>query len=118
MDWATVRAKSRDIVHNMFRYPAIYTAPDGVTTVNVRVRLHNKLEVFGDLDREGYAKRFEEVNQAIFDSTEVVPKKNGMLDFGVTALFAPILGSDRKYQIVNVTPAEGDRYIRTEVTQL
>lgn len=118
MDWATIRAKSREIVHNTFRHPAIYTAPDGVTVTNVMVRLHNKLEVFGDLDREGYAKRFEEVNQAIFDSTEAVPKKSGVLDFGVTALHVPIPGSDRKYQIVNVTPAEGDRYIRTEVTQL
>jgi hypothetical protein len=101
----------------MFRYPAIYTAPDGVTTTNVWVRLHNKLEVYGDLDREGYAKRFEEVNQAIFDSTEVVPKKGGVLDFAVNNLHEPIVGQVRKYDVVNVTAADGNRYIRTEVTQ-
>ncbi len=117
MGWREIRAKSRDIVHATFARPAIYTSPLGVET-NVTARLHNKMEVFGDLDREGYAKRFEEVNQVIFDSTQIVPQKGGSVDFGVTANYEVDPLIDEKYDIVNVTPPAGDRYIKTEVTLL
>lgn len=116
MGWNEIRAQSRDLVHETFRRPAVYTAPDGVTTTNVWVRLHNKLQIFGDLDREGYARVFEEINHIIFDSTEVIPKKNGVVDFAVDETFEPIPGLDVKYEIVNITPAAGDRYIKTGVT--
>lgn len=117
MGWREIRAKSRDIVHATFARPAIYTSPLGVVT-NVTARLHNKMEVFGDLDREGYAKRFEEVNQVIFDSTQIVPQKGGSVDFGVTANYEVDPLIEEKYDIVNVTPPAGDRYIKTEVTLL
>lgn len=116
MGWNEIRANSRDLVHDMFRRPAVYTAPDGVTTTNVWVRLHSKMQIFGDLDREGYARMIEEVNHIIFDSTEVVPKKNGVVDFAVDELFQPLIGVEAKYDIVNVTPPAGDRYIKTGVT--
>lgn len=117
MGWREIRAKSRDIVHTTFARPAIYTSPLGVTT-EVLARLHNKLEVFGDLDREGYAKRFEEVNQVVFDSTQIVPQKGGSVDFGVNANYESDPLVIEKYDILNVTPPAGDRYIKTEVTLL
>ena len=115
MGWRELRAKSRDIVHATFARPAIYTAPDGSTT-NITARLHNKTEVFGDLDREGYAKRFEEINQVIFDSVQIVPVRNAVVDFGVTANYEVIPEIDEKYTVTLVTPPAGDRYIRTDVT--
>ena len=117
MNWRDLRAKSRDIVHATFGRPAIYTSPQGVTT-RVVARLHNELEVFGDLDREGYAERMEEVNQVVFDSTQVIPRKGGTVDFAVDANYESIPSISEKYEVVNVTPAAGDRYIRTEVTLL
>ena len=117
MGWREIRAKSRDIVHSTFARPAIYTSPQGIA-LNVMARLHNRLEVFGDLDREGFAKRFEEVNQVVFDSLEVTPQRLGVVDFGVTANYEVLPESKEKYSIENVIPPAGDRYIRTEVTQL
>ncbi|MBT9159041.1 MAG: hypothetical protein DDT26_00290 [Dehalococcoidia bacterium] len=112
-----MRAKSREIVHATFRRPAIYTSPEGVTT-RVLARLHNRLEVFGDLGRDGYAKRLEEVNQIVFDSVEIVPRRNGVVDFGVTADYEVNPAVSEKYEVVSVSPAAGDRYIKTEVTLL
>jgi hypothetical protein len=116
MSWREIRAQARDLVHETFCHPAVYTAPDGVTTTNVRVRLHSRLQIFGDLDREGYARVLEEVNHVIFDSTEVVPRKNGTVNFAVDENFDPIVGLDAEYEIVNITPSAGDRYIKTGVT--
>ena len=117
MNWKEIKAKSKDIVHETFSYPAIFISPDGVET-NCNVRWHSRLELFGDLDREGFSKRFEEIHQAVFDSQQVVPKKKGVVDFGVNDLYEKQPGVDAKFIIVNITPAAGDRYIRTEVTQL
>lgn len=117
MGWRELRAQSRDIAHSTFARPAVYTSPLGAA-INVMARLHNKLEVFGDLDREGYAKRFEEVNQVVFDSAEVIPQKGGSVDFGVTANYEVMPLIDEKYEIDNVLPPAGDRYIKTEVTLL
>lgn len=116
MGWKEIRAASRDLVHATFTRPAIYT--HGSVSKGVHVRLHNKLEVFGDLDRDGFSKRFEEVNQVIFDSTEIVPMKGGVVDFMVDDAFAPIPGDPVKYRVQNITAAAGDRYIRTEVVLL
>lgn len=110
MGWREVRAKSRDIVHATFAHPALYFAPLSAVGVPCLVRLHNKLEVFGDLDREGFAKRFEEVNQAVFDTTVIDPAKGGVVDFGVDGLYLPIPGSDEKYKILNTPERSDNRY--------
>lgn len=117
MGWRELRASSRDIVHTTFARPAIYTSPLGVVT-NVMARVHNKMEVFGDLDREGYAKRFEEVNQVVFDSTQIVPQKGASVDFAVDANYVALPMIKETYEIVQITPPAGDIYIKTEVTLL
>jgi hypothetical protein len=119
MGWKEIRAKSKDIVHATFALPAIYSA-SGIAGpyVACSARLHNKLEVFGDLDREGFAKRFEEVNQIVLDTTQVTPVKNAVIDFGIDALGAPISGSNEKYRITNNPPRSLERYMRCEVIKL
>lgn len=110
MGWREVRAKSRDIVHATFAHPALYFAPGETVGVPCLVRQHNKMEVFGDLDREGFAKRFEEVNQGVFDLTVIQPVKNAVVDFGVDTLYAPIPGAQERYRILNVPPRADNRY--------
>jgi len=115
MGWTETLANARNTVHATFRRPAVYTSPLGVVT-NVWVRLHADLKVFGDLDREGYARVAEEINQVIFDSTEIVPQKGAVVDLGVDSNHAPIPGADFKYDITYTTPKKGNRYIPAEVT--
>lgn len=115
MGWTETLANARDVVHGTFRRPAVYTSPLNVTT-NCWVRLHTDLKLFGDLDREGYARTYEEINQAIFDTTEIVPQRGGVVDFGVDNNFVPIPGADFLYDIVEVTPWKGHRYMKAEVT--
>lgn len=117
MGWREQRAKSRDIVHQTFARPAIYTSPLGEET-NVTARLHNRTERFGDLDREGYARRIEEINEVIFDTAEVVPEEGGTVNFSVTAEYAVLPVIEEKYEVATVIPPAGDRYIKTEVTLL
>lgn len=109
MDWNTVRGKSRDIVHATFSHPAIYTDPVTSVESGCTVRLHNEFKRFGDLDREGFAQAIEEINQAVFDSAQIVPKKNGLVKF------VEMFGQPT-FEIVNITPPAGDKYIRTTVT--
>lgn len=108
MGWEEIRNRSRDLVHATFALSAVYTDPVTLAQTDCKVRLHNKLERFGDLDREGYAKVLEEINQAVFDSTEIVPKKKGLVAF---------VGSGEVYCIVNLLPLSGSRYIQAEVTR-
>lgn len=115
MGWKETLGTARDVVHATFRRPAVYTSPAGVST-NCWVRLHTDLKLFGDLDREGYARMYEDINQAVFDGAEIVPQKNGVIDFAVDDLHVPVPGVELKFDIVNVIPRNGNRYIRTEVT--
>lgn len=115
MGWTETLATARDAVHGTFRRPAVYTSPTNVVT-NCWVRLHTDLKIFGDLDREGFARTYEDINQAVFDSTEVVPKKGGVVDFGVDNNHVAIPGADIKFDIVNVIPRNANKYIRVEVT--
>ncbi len=107
MGWREIRAKSRDVVHSTFARPAVYIAPNGAETP-VNARLHGRIELIGDLERDGYAKRLEGVNYAVFDTLEVVPQKGGVVDFG----------ADGKYEIVGFMPSDGSRYTKAEVSPL
>lgn len=105
MDWAETRQAARRVVHDTFRLPAVYTSRAGVVTPCF-VRMHNEMKSFGDLDREGFAQREEEINRIIFDSVEVVPEKGAVVDVTGFAIF----------NIVNILPETTNGFIRTEVT--
>jgi hypothetical protein len=105
MGWADIRKAARRVVGATFALPAVYTSPAGIETP-CNPRRHNVLKVFGDLDREGFAKTIEDVNRIVFDLREVIPEKNG------TVLF---LDDNSEYDIVNLLPVTDD-FQRTEVT--
>lgn len=106
MGWVETRKKARTIVHSTFSIPAVYTDPDGTVTP-CNVRRHNEMKEFGDLDREGFARVIEDVNQLVFDLEEVEPVKNA------TIFFADI---DATFKITNFLPKTTDNYYRAEVT--
>jgi hypothetical protein len=111
-DWANVRKKAREVVHGTFSLPAFFSSKDGtVVDAAINVRLHNKLERFGDLDREGYARVIEHVNQIVFDSEEVVPQE-GTLTFSFVDEPALI------YKVINIIDSpDGSRFVSAEVAR-
>jgi hypothetical protein len=111
-NWNEVRKRARAVVHDAFSLPALFSSKDGsVIDAPVNVRLHNKLERFGDLDREGYARVIENVNQIVFDSEEVAPQE-GTLTFSFVDEPALV------YRVVNVLEApDGSRFVPTEVVR-
>lgn len=107
MGWAETRKKARRVVHSTFALPAVYTPPGGGPAVPCMARKHNEMKNFGDLDREMYATTIEDVNVVVFDSLEVEPQKNGVVDFGT---------GQGKFCIVNILPKSTDEFRRVEVT--
>lgn len=105
-NWADIRKAARAVVHSTFALSAVYSSPDGLTVVPCNARKHNEKRTFGDLDREEYALRIEDVNQIIFDNLEVDPKKHGTVDFGNGEVF----------EIVQILPKTTDNFYRVEVT--
>jgi len=107
MGWAEIRQKARRNVHSAFSLPAVYTPPGvGAVPVSCNARMHNEKQEFGDLDREGFAIRIEDVNQVIFDALELEPQKGGVVSFGAGKVF----------EIVNILPKTTDEFRRVEVT--
>jgi hypothetical protein len=106
MGWAETRQRARRVVHSTFSLSAVYTSPDGLTSVPCKARMHNEKKEFGDLDREAFALNIEDVNVVVFDQVEVTPQKHGRVDFGPNKVF----------QIVNILPKTTDEFLRTEVT--
>jgi hypothetical protein len=101
VSWATIRAAAKRVVHDTFAREALYTGPEvGDLALPARIRLHTQFLRFGDLDREGYAQVIDDVNQVMIDVGEVVPKKNGRIDFeGI-----------RIYRITEVVKETGEQF--------
>jgi hypothetical protein len=70
--WSELKAEARTLAHATFGLSGQYLPPSGAP-VTVTVRLHSRVEVFGDLDREGYAQQAEDVSRMVFLLSEVTP---------------------------------------------
>lgn len=104
-----IRDASRAAVHAQFSLPAVVRSPDGLQEIALEARLHRQIKKpFGDLDREGFALMIETYNQVIFDTQEWKPKRNWQVDFG----------RGRVFNIDNVEVWRGERYIRTNVSEV
>lgn len=79
MGWQEIRAAARDRVHEAFGGGATYFAPGSSEGVAVTIRHHTATVVDGDLDREGYAERIEDINRVVLDTDEVTPAYKGKL---------------------------------------
>ncbi len=87
MDFEALKLDCRQRVHENFTRYATYLAPDGTDPLPVTVRLHTAPQVFGDLDREGYAKRVEDINALVFLLSEVTPVVRGQITMSDGSVF-------------------------------
>jgi hypothetical protein len=73
-NWADVKQKARDRVHQTFSVPGIYT---DLTLVDypIMVRLHRKSAYLGDSYDEFSPGYFSEINRIIVDLREVTPER-------------------------------------------
>lgn len=105
MGWRDIKASARNVVHSTFADAALYFAPGSLSGTDVTVRHHTRTEVFGDLDREGYAQQIEDINRIVIDTEEVtaVPKGRVVLPSG-DELFLEVMErmDDSRYQVWNV----------------
>jgi hypothetical protein len=74
MGWQDIRDQARGVVHTAFCVPATYFPPGSDDGVAVTVRHHTVTAIGGDLDREGYAERIEDVNRIVLDTEQVTPE--------------------------------------------
>lgn len=99
MDFTELKRDCRLRVHENFTRPASYESPDGSAALDVTVRLHTSPQIFGDLDREGYGKRVEDINAVVFLLSEVQPAVRGVVTF---------TGSGISYVIKELAPPEDE----------
>lgn len=72
---------ARDVVHDTFNVEANYFPPGSSVATAVKVRLHTRSVVGGDLDREGYGEQFEDVNRIVLDTEQITPAYKGRVEF-------------------------------------
>lgn len=82
-DFAEFKRSGRRAVHEIFRVEATY----GDVVVNparlCRVRLHNKLGLFQDLNSEGFAQTLEGIDRVVFSADELMtPEVVGLVTYG------------------------------------
>jgi len=87
VDYEELKRDCRLRVHENFTRYASYLAPDGAEAIPVSVRLHTTPQLFGDLDREGYAKRVEDINALVFLLSEVTPVVRGEITMSDGSIF-------------------------------
>lgn len=78
-DFATLKQRVRQIVHDTLVVAASYSHPTLTQAVDVGVRWHDRIMQFGDLQHGGltnvgYAEVLEGVDQLIFDRGELAAK--------------------------------------------
>lgn len=95
-------------VHKTLSELVTYTPPTGAPIPNVSARLLRGNEVFGDLDREGYAEVSQDVVRIVFQSDEITPVEKAVVVFE----------NGSSYRIKFIRPSENDHEIVTEVVQV
>jgi hypothetical protein len=106
--WNEIKQDARRAVHTTFGRSATYAVPNSAS-VAVDVRLHDGTELFGDLDREGYARTVETVTQLVFMRDQIIPVKGAVVTFA---------DDGSSYRISAVWPPEGPLEQICEVVKL
>lgn len=73
-NFSAYKALARRTVHTYLSAGALYSHSDLAEPVDIRVRWHNKIARYGDLEDGGYAEVVEGVNRLIFDAAELNEK--------------------------------------------
>lgn len=70
-DHAAMKARTRRIVHQTFAIAMEYLDKSLAGPIALRVRYHNKQDVIGDLQNEGYPMSIDGIDRVIFDMEEL-----------------------------------------------
>lgn len=73
-DFAKAKAQVRRIVHTTLAIDAEYMDDSLLAPQPLRIRWHNKLMQFGDLENAGYSTVIDGINRVIFDRDELLEK--------------------------------------------
>lgn len=73
-DFSAYKRLARRTVHDFLSTTASYAHATLAEPVELRVRWHNKIARYGDLEGGGYAEVIEGVNRLIFDADELNEK--------------------------------------------
>lgn len=102
-DWSDLKKTGRRAVHDTFRVAATYEDETVNPAKNCRVRLHNKIGVFQDVNQAGVAHMLEGIDRIIFSSEELaVAETVGGVTYGG---FVPTAGG-----IVTFTAYDGIQF--------
>jgi hypothetical protein len=69
-DFASVKAQTRRVVHDTLGVDALYQDNVVTTPVPIRVRWHNRINRFGDLESAGYAEIIEGIDRVILNGEQ------------------------------------------------
>lgn len=73
-NFSACKALARRTVHSYLSVGALYAHSTLAEPVELRVRWHNKIARYGDLEDGGYAEVVEGINRVIFDADELNKK--------------------------------------------
>lgn len=88
-DFAALKSRVRQIVHDTMGMDAEYSHPDYPGVAQLRVRWHNKIARTGDLLDIGYSEVVEGINRVIFNEPELVQKSVTLRRGGRVRLLSP-----------------------------
>jgi hypothetical protein len=88
-DFAALKAQARRAVHDTLAVDAVYEDAHLPEPVGLRVRWHNKISRFGDIENIGYSEIIEGINRVIFDREELNEKGIMLRRGGRVTLTAP-----------------------------
>lgn len=70
-NWMELKTKMRSDVHRRFKRPALYRSISEGFTRPVNIRVHENLELVGDLENQGYGQVADLGHRVIFDASEI-----------------------------------------------
>jgi hypothetical protein len=82
--------KARRVVHEVYGIDALYSDDVVSEPVEIRARWHNKLELFGDPNNEGYAQIIQGIDRIVVfpeDTPDVEFIRGGRVEFSTGQVF-------------------------------
>ena len=94
-----IRNRSRLALHNALKLGAIYVDLDAATQTPCTVRVHNRVQLFGDMAGFDYApaEQVAEVPKIVSLNSEVAPARGGIFSLSAT----------EAYEVEFVPPQDG-----------
>lgn len=85
-DFASAKANARRVVHATLAVDALYTdaSVSDADPVDIKARWHNKLELFGDPNNEGYTQMIQGIDRIVLfpgDNPEIEYKRGDIIEF-------------------------------------